>query len=355
MQGHRVIVIGSGEGWGRELPGIVEERGKERELAKADGVGEGGGKEKERMKIAWRYERLGEFGSGNGGVQSPRGGLFPLHCHVDASFRRCSREFFLFGGADEGKLGLPLQQRNPLLPGQVTSDAQEQPTAASKVFCHTFDLTKRLGITDPTAITYIPFRPVGAQTSPFTSVIPALTQCISSSPSNAIFRIVIPTLLSPAFYPTHASHPHNLLPFLHSLRALLHQHPARLTLMLSLPVTLYPRSTGLTRWIELLSDGVIELIPFPHTIDTGPSLTTSGAATSTEDKPQGMVKVHRLPVFHERGGGAGGGVLGDDLAFTVSRRKFLIKPFALPPVEGDLAAQRGEAESGKPTKVDMEF
>ena len=67
------------------------------------------------------------------------------------------------------------------------------------------------------------------------------------------------------------------------------------------------------------------------------------------------MKVHRLPVFHERGGGAGGGVLGDDLAFTVSRRKFLIKPFSLPPVDGDLAAQRGEMDSGKPTKVDMEF
>lgn len=109
--------------------------------------------------------------------------------------------------------------------------------------------------------------------------------------------------------------------------------------------------------MELLSDGVLELAPFPHSIDVGPSITTSGAATAQEEKPQGMVRVHRLPVFHEKGGGGGGGgggCVGDDLAFTVSRRKFMIKPFSLPPVEGDTEAQKGEAD-GKPTKIDIDF
>lgn len=125
--------------------------------------------------------------------------------------------------------------------------------------------------------------------------------------------------------------------------------------MLTIPLTLFSRSTGLVRWIELLSDGVLELAPFPHSIDAGPSTTTSGAATAQEEKPQGMLRVHRLPVFHEKGGGGGGsGGVGDNLAFTVSRRKFVIKPFSLPPVEGDTEAQRGEAD-GKPTKIDIEF
>jgi elongator complex protein 4 len=52
-QGHHVHVLGIHEGWGRELPGLAT-------------GGETGGKEKddekERMKIAWRYERLGEAG-----------------------------------------------------------------------------------------------------------------------------------------------------------------------------------------------------------------------------------------------------------------------------------------------------
>lgn len=95
------------------------------------------------------------------------------------------------------------------------------------------------------------------------------------------------------------------------------------------------------------------------------SLASSGAATAQEEQPQGMLRVHSIPVFHERGGGGAGGgsVIGDDLAFTMSRRKFVIKPFSLPPVEGDTEAQHGDpgdsggagAERGKQTKVDIDF
>lgn len=127
---------------------------------------------------------------------------------------------------------------------------------------------------------------------------------------------------------------------------------------MTIPLTLYPRSTGLTRWMEILSDGVLELAPFPSTslaVKTAPSATTI-----QEEPPQGMLKVHRLPVFHERGGGGGeASGFGDDLAFTLSRRKGLvIKPFSLPPVEGDTEAQAQgglETDHGKATKVDIEF
>ena len=228
---------------------------------------------------------------------------------------------------------------------------EEASSSSPRVFCHAFDLTKRLALPSPDAIDYIPLK----GSSPFVSVIQALSHQLSSAPPSTIHRLVIPTLLSPAFYPPSASHPKHVLRFLHSLRALLRRYPTRLTAMISLPLSLYPRETGLTRWMELLSDGVLELIPFPHTVDAGPSLAVSGAATALEEKPQGMVKIHRLPVFHERGGGAVGGVgAGDDLAFTVSRRKFVIKPFSLPPVEGDTEAQKGVVD-GKPTKVDIDF
>ena len=55
-------VLGVGEHWGRELPGLVgagDATGKESEA--------GATVDKEKMKIAWRYERLGEFGSGTAG------------------------------------------------------------------------------------------------------------------------------------------------------------------------------------------------------------------------------------------------------------------------------------------------
>jgi elongator complex protein 4 len=129
--------------------------------------------------------------------------------------------------------------------------------------------------------------------------------------------------------------------------------------MITLPLELYPRDTGLVRWIEILSDGVLELTPFPHLADNSSSITTSGAATAQEDKPQGMVKIHSLPIFHERGGGGGAlSGLGEDLAFTVSRRKFAIKAFSLPPVEGDTEAQQGKFggdEDGRQTTVDIDF
>lgn len=74
----------------------------------------------------------------------------------------------------------------------------------------------------------------------------------------------------------------------------------------------------------------------------------SGKAGKGEgENPQGMVKVHKLPVLTEKGGGGGGG--GDDLAFSLSRRRFMFRKFSLPPVEGDQEAQRGEG------KVDIKF
>ena len=62
VQGNKVHVVGVGEQWGRELPGLVGAGGavgKENESDTAV--------DKERMKIAWRYERLGEFGAGTAG------------------------------------------------------------------------------------------------------------------------------------------------------------------------------------------------------------------------------------------------------------------------------------------------
>lgn len=64
VQGHQVHVIGFGEQWTRDLPGLIGaiDGGRETKIE----VG------KEKMKIAWRYERLGEHGAGTAGS---RGGI----------------------------------------------------------------------------------------------------------------------------------------------------------------------------------------------------------------------------------------------------------------------------------------
>lgn len=232
------------------------------------------------------------------------------------------------------------------------------------MFCHEFDLSKRLTLPSPSTMKFVPistrpmldFKDLDATVSPFTTFLNHLSAQLSASPSTAVHRIVIPNLLSPAMYPAEASRPEHLLQFLHALRALLRKYPAQATAIITLPLTLYPRSTGLTRWMELLSDGVLELAPFPS---TAVATKTSPATTVQEEPPQGMLRVHRLPIFHEKGGGGGDASgFGNDLAFTLSRRKGLvIKPFSLPPVEGDAEAQQGglEHDHGKATKVDIEF
>ncbi|KAK4985829.1 hypothetical protein LTR28_002087, partial [Elasticomyces elasticus] len=91
--------------------------------------------------------------------------------------------------------------------------------------------------------------------------------------------------------------------------------------------------------------------PFPHLVSAGPAAAAEGGGGG-DSEPQGLLRVHKLPVNSERGGAAG----GEDLAFMVSRRRFAIRPFSLPPVEGDREAQRGDGESGAmPSQKSMEF
>ncbi|EAS35311.1 paxneb protein superfamily [Coccidioides immitis RS] len=300
VQEHQLHVVGFDPQWAATLPGLV---------GAAEAADEKPREKGEKMKIAWRYEKLGDFGAGITPSRAPT------------------------AVADK-------------------SDPSAAPQAVPAVFCHAFDLTKRLTHPGMSSVNFIPLSPPTLQSSPLASVGQRLSQAISSSPPHTIHRVIIPSLLSPALYPPQASKPECVLQFLHSIRALLSTHSNRMTVMITLPLSLYPRSSGLVRWIELLTDGVIELAPFPHSAHSNPS-TTSGAATAQEEPPQGMLKIHRLPVFHERGGG-GDKNMGEDWAFTFSRRKFTIKPFSLPPVDGDNEAQQGAPSSGK-SKADLEF
>jgi elongator complex protein 4 len=228
------------------------------------------------------------------------------------------------------------------------SAADGDQAAKQPAFCHAFDLTKRLTHPSISTMNFIPIAP--SREPLFSTVLSRLHSAIASSPPNTVHRIVIPALLNPAIYPPEASQPDQLLQFLHALRALLSTYAARITAMITIPLSLFPRSSGLVRWMEILSDGVIELCPFPHSSD---ALATSGAATSHEEPPQGMLKTHRLPVLHERGGGNDQNI-GQDWAFTLSRKKFEIKPFSLPPAEGDKEAQDA-GSGGMPKKADLEF
>ncbi|PKY03705.1 PAXNEB-domain-containing protein [Aspergillus campestris IBT 28561] len=317
VQDQKIHVIGMPEQWGRSLPGLLgpADAGDDKKSDRRKG---------DRMKIAWRYERLGEFGAG---VAGSRGWSSPMkrNAHVRGT-----------------------QTLTRVAPAATSGD-QTMTDGVQPAFCHSFDLTKRLTHPSIANINYIPLVPSNEPL--FASIHKKLQQAISQSPPNIAHRVIIPSLLNPTLYPPETSQPDILLPFLHSLKALLSAPTTRITAMVTIPLSLFSRSSGLVRWMEIISDGVIELCPFPHSAD---ALGASGAATSHEEPPQGMLKTHRLPVLHERGGGSDQNI-GQDWAFTLSRRKFEIKPFSLPPAEGDKEAQDGAASGGMPKKADLEF
>ncbi|EMR11263.1 hypothetical protein PNEG_00293 [Pneumocystis murina B123] len=175
-------------------------------------------------------------------------------------------------------------------------------------YCHTFDLAKQLEIPENTTI--ICSKCIATSSKPYSEFISDILKLLSSK-SPEIIRLIIPNILSPAFYPSEALKQKNILEFFHTLRALLRIYSNRLVAIISIPTQLYSRETGIVRYLELLSDGVLELIPFSN-FDS-----TNGF--------QGLLKLHKLPFSQNSIN------YNNDLAFKVTRKQFSIEPWVLPP------------------------
>ncbi|KAI1485103.1 paxneb protein [Biscogniauxia mediterranea] len=295
VQGHQVHALGLHEGWRSELPGLSTDA---KSSTKSDTP------VADKMKIAWRYESLGS-------VNAQR-----------------DRE--------------ALQRQNSSAAGSAST------------FCHAFDLSKRLSPGDvkgqigfhPSMTGLNPNPRANSVESPFKLFIKDVSSKLAASPPSWIHRVIVPNILSPTMYASSASRPQEVLQFLHALRALLRQYPTKLTVLVTLPLSLYPRTTGLTRWMELLCDGVLELIPLQSDSIHAPP-PTSKSDSKSEEKVQGLLKVHSLPIFHEKGGGSESHSAHDDQSFSLSRTKgLIIKPFYLPPADDDSQDQK-TADSGK--------
>lgn len=247
--------------------------------------------------------------------------------------------------------GLPKRQ-----PGALPIGDSNPPASETTSFCHAFDLTKRLSISSTSIpLTYLTPAQSLPGVSPFNPILSKLTTYFKSNPQIPT-RLLLPSLLSPLFYPPSSSQPHNLFTFIHALRSLLRNVPT-LTIMISWPLALYSRTLPLTRWVETLLDGVILLQPFPHaySVDSEPTASTSSGNAKEDEKMQGLLRVLKAPVLSERGVGVGGlGVgSGEDMAFAVGRKRFIIRPFHLPPVEGEEEAAATIEEKKK--AKDLEF
>ena len=295
VQGHNVHLLGYGDAWRRELPGLDTGEKKSSRKGKSDAAAD------DKMKIAWRYETFEKT--------STRGG--PAASSGSAS-----------GSPDES------------------------------IFCHSFDLTKRLesshikGQLHATTVGDTVARP---HQTPFKKFLAKITSVIESSPPNSIHRVVVPGLLSPTLYASSSCRPQEVLQLLHGLRGLLRRYPTRITALVTLPVTLFPRSTGLTRWMELLFDGVLELIPLQHQ-------SQMALEPGKEDKSQGLLRAHSLPVFHEKGGGLEGSWVREDLSFKLSASSgMVITPYSLPPVGEEEEESKKAAKNGEGKKEALEF
>lgn len=293
VQGHQVHLVGYPVEWKHQLPGVAASDAKAKTTQSATPAPE------EKMKIAWRYEALGNTNSAG-----------------------------------------PLQRGD---------------NSQTATFCHSFDLGKRLGSSDckgtlhPTPSTGPPS--LGQRgldsTSPFKAIVKHLKSRLESSPPNEVHRLVVPSLLSPALYSPRCTQPSEVLQFLHSLRALLRQHSNQLTAVITLPTPLFPRESGLVRWMELLCDGVMELIPLPANPVAAPPPDKKD--TKSADQPQGLLRVHTLPIYHEKGGGgAETSAFRETLSFSLSASKGLtIKPYSLPPMEDDVQKEKSPASAIK--------
>jgi elongator complex protein 4 len=319
VQGHHVHLLGYGDAWRRELPGL-DTGGKTSKTGRKETAVD------DKMKIAWRYEALGNSSSRttpSRGTSSTTGTAAVYYRH-------------------QGSLThvYVLEATSSLNPGQ--GEAQ---------FCHSFDLAKRLEsshIQGKLYATQVGDTWAGAERTPFRLFLAGVAAAVKTTPPNAIHRIIVPGLLSPALYPSAACRPQEALQFLHGLRALLRCHPSQIAALVALPVSLFPRSTGLNRWMELLSDGVLELIPLQHQ-------SQMALEPGKEDKSQGLLRAHSLPVFHEKGGGLEGSWSREDLSFKLSASSGLvITPYSLPPVgEEDNASTPPKATEDK--KDALEF
>lgn len=179
----------------------------------------------------------------------------------------------------------------------------------------------------------------------FSDFFPRLRTKLESS-STSIHRVIVPSLLSPSLYPVDWCKPQNVLQFLHCLRSLLRQFPTRIIVLVTLPSSLHPRTAGLCKWMELLFDGVLELVSLPK------STCAADTSDTKSTKAQGLVRVHAMPVLHEKGGGLEGCWKREDMSFRLCASSGIcITPFSLPPV----VLEEPSALPSRPQTQDLDF
>ncbi|AOA61947.1 Elongator complex protein 4 [Komagataella phaffii CBS 7435] len=232
-----VIVIGSDQHWGRQLPGLYRGSSKEQKknkVATNESKVTVGNINDSNLKIAWRYG---------------------------------------------------LKKDSP-------SEELSDPSQTYPNYQHAFDITSSL-LPAPAAneMSFVPLN------VPDYSKVMLHIQRIISQHQGKLIRIVLQSFLNPAMYPPQLIQHNQSLNFIKSLRHLLHNSP-NISLVSSVNLDLYPRHNALVTMIEMLFDGVIELKPFPPELVQMMERIYKNQPAKIK---QGFLNVLKLPVLSESG------------------------------------------------------
>ncbi|ODQ66023.1 PAXNEB-domain-containing protein [Nadsonia fulvescens var. elongata DSM 6958] len=298
----KVLVVGMGEGWARDLPGIyVDKKEKARKRAS-----------NEQSKVS--VENLALSGAS-----------------VLSSADRDLKIAWRYGAT-----------HNSITPSKESNN-MVKPT-----YCDTFDLTSRI-VPSPNSSEVICIGPTGDNQF-FQKVITQIKQTLKSVPHNTVVKVVIPSLLHPVIYSYESSQINNITSFFFSLRQLTRQYFNQLVVVCSCSLELYPRESPITRWLEHLSDAVIQLEPFAHKMVLCAAPTATTKDESKKDH-QGLVHIFKVPGLTERGHMV---TRKGEHAFRVGRKQFEIEEWSIPVEEGE--EQKSYAnKDDKSNKANLDF
>ncbi|KAG0683614.1 hypothetical protein C6P40_005097 [Pichia californica] len=193
---------------------------------------------------------------------------------------------------------------------------------------HDFDITSKITPSPgPTEISYI--RLDGG----YDHVIFEIKKTVERElkDKNKMIRIAIPYMLNPMVYGCEdLVEFHSVVRFLYELRRIINSYTGRITLMASTSSELFEGTNVLCSLENLIFDGVLRLVPFPHELNI---LMEKVYKTQREKIKQGYVDVYRVPIL------SGMGLMEKRLkeySFKNSKSKFHIEQWSIPVEEEDV-------------------
>lgn len=223
---------------------------------------------------------------------------------------------------------------------------QEDSRQADPRYRAEFDFTSKISPKPNTSeVVHIPptFQP-----SYLTDTLKKLDTLLSQAQrEGCVVRVVIPSLFNPISYGLNVFAPSNVVPFYNGLRLLSRKYASMAAIFVSCSLALVdPQAMDVLRWLETLSDTVIQLDAFPEDspfAKPAPSSTKSGSSSEKEESAQGLLHILKVAVLSERGHMV---TRHSEFSFRAGRRQFQVQPWSIPV---------DESEAQEETKISIEF